>query len=98
MVASMAWTMWSFYGLNYAFAYACFHDASMGHYTWYLVPCNELLIWHNPKDFFTVVLSLQDQQLRASLFATHPQGAKLNIDGHRCVHNELYKRELQEFL
>jgi hypothetical protein len=27
-----------FYGLNYAFAYACFYDASMGHCTWYLVP------------------------------------------------------------
>jgi hypothetical protein len=34
--------MWNFYGLNYAFAYACFYDTSMGHYTWYLVPCNEL--------------------------------------------------------
>jgi hypothetical protein len=37
VVASVAWTMWSFY----AFAYACFYDTSMGHYTWYLVPCNE---------------------------------------------------------
>jgi hypothetical protein len=47
MVASMAWTMWSFYGLNYAFAYACFYDTSMGHYTWYLVPCNSLrsILW-----------------------------------------------------
>jgi hypothetical protein len=42
MVASMAWTMWCFYGLNYAFAYVCFYYTSMGHYTWYLVSCNEL--------------------------------------------------------
>jgi hypothetical protein len=32
--ASMAWAMWFFYGLDYAFAYACFYDTSMGHYTW----------------------------------------------------------------
>jgi hypothetical protein len=32
----------SFYGLNYAFAHACFYDTSMGHYTWYLLPCSEL--------------------------------------------------------
>jgi hypothetical protein len=42
MLASMAWTMWFFYGLNYAFAYACFYGTSMGHNTWYLVPCNSL--------------------------------------------------------
>jgi hypothetical protein len=42
MVASMAWTMWSLYGLNYEFAYACFYDTFMGHYMWYLVPCSEL--------------------------------------------------------
>jgi hypothetical protein len=34
--------MWFFYGLDYAFGYACFYDTSMGHYTWYLVPSNEL--------------------------------------------------------
>jgi hypothetical protein len=42
-----------FYGLSYvvllwsdyAFAYACFHDTSMGHYMWYLVPCNELSLY-----------------------------------------------------
>jgi hypothetical protein len=45
MVASMAWTVWCLYGLDYAFAYACFYDTSMGHYTWYLVPCNELFLW-----------------------------------------------------
>jgi hypothetical protein len=28
--------------VNYAFAYACCYDTSMGPYTWYLVPCNEL--------------------------------------------------------
>jgi hypothetical protein len=28
--------------LDYAFAYAFYNDTSMGHYTWYLVPCNEL--------------------------------------------------------
>jgi hypothetical protein len=48
---------WCFCGLDYAFAYACFHDTSMGHYTWYLVPCIELVPcntlapktdkWHN---------------------------------------------------
>jgi hypothetical protein len=38
MLASMAWTLWSFYGLENAFAYACFYNTSMGHYTWYLVP------------------------------------------------------------
>jgi hypothetical protein len=32
MLASMAWTMWFFYGLNYVFACACFHDTSIGHY------------------------------------------------------------------
>jgi hypothetical protein len=31
MVASMAWNMWCLYGLNYAFAYASFYNASMGH-------------------------------------------------------------------
>jgi hypothetical protein len=36
--------MWFFYGLDYAFGYACFYDTSMGHYTWYLVPSNELSI------------------------------------------------------
>jgi hypothetical protein len=46
----LAWTMWSFYGLNYAFAYACFHDTSMGHYTWYLVPCNELSLARRSTD------------------------------------------------
>jgi hypothetical protein len=44
MVASLAWTMWGFYGLNYAFAYACFCDTPMGHYTWYLVPVTNSLI------------------------------------------------------
>jgi hypothetical protein len=34
MLASLACTMWFFYGLDYAFAYACFYDTSMGHYTW----------------------------------------------------------------
>jgi hypothetical protein len=38
----MAWTLWCSYGLNYAFAYACYYDTSMGHYTWYLIPCSEL--------------------------------------------------------
>jgi hypothetical protein len=28
--------------VHYAFAYACSYDASMGHYKWYLVPCNDL--------------------------------------------------------
>jgi hypothetical protein len=51
-IASMAWTMWCFYGLNYAFAYACSYDTSMGHYMWYLVPCNELSLHHR---FYTVV-------------------------------------------
>jgi hypothetical protein len=23
-----------FYGLDYAFAYTCFYDTSMGHFTW----------------------------------------------------------------
>jgi hypothetical protein len=45
MLASMAWTMWFSYGLDYAFAYACFYDTSMGHCTWYIVPCNELSLW-----------------------------------------------------
>jgi hypothetical protein len=36
MVASMAWTMWCFYGLNYVFAYACFYDTSMDHYTFHI--------------------------------------------------------------
>jgi hypothetical protein len=31
-----------FYGLNYAFAYACLYDSFIGNCTWYLVPCNEL--------------------------------------------------------
>jgi hypothetical protein len=39
---SPSWTMWRFYGLKYVSAYACFYDTSMGHYTWYLVPFNEL--------------------------------------------------------
>jgi hypothetical protein len=42
MVASMAWNLWCFYGLNYAFTYPCFYDTSMGHYTWYLITCYEL--------------------------------------------------------
>jgi hypothetical protein len=32
--------------LDYVSAYAGFHDTSMGHYTWYLVPCNELSLFH----------------------------------------------------
>jgi hypothetical protein len=37
--------MWCFYGLDNAFAYACFFEGSMGQYhTWYLVPCNELSV------------------------------------------------------
>jgi hypothetical protein len=40
LVASVAWTMWCLYGLNYAFTYACFYDTSIGHYTWYI--CNKL--------------------------------------------------------
>jgi hypothetical protein len=43
----MAWTMWCCYDLNYVFAYACFYDTSMGHYKWYLVPCNELSLTPN---------------------------------------------------
>jgi hypothetical protein len=40
---SPSWQSFSgVYGLNYEFAYACFYDTSMGHYTWYLVPCIEL--------------------------------------------------------
>jgi hypothetical protein len=54
MVASMVWTMWSFYGLNYAFAYACFHDTSRGHYTWYLVPCNELSLIQGSKKEYNI--------------------------------------------
>jgi hypothetical protein len=34
-----------FYGLNYAFVYACFYDTAMGHYTWYLIPCIELSLY-----------------------------------------------------
>jgi hypothetical protein len=45
---SMAWTMLCFCGLNFAFTHACFYDTSMGgHYTWYLVTCNEI----SPKTF-----------------------------------------------
>jgi hypothetical protein len=40
--ASVAYSMWCFNGLDYAFAYACFYCTSVGHCTWYLVPCNEL--------------------------------------------------------
>jgi hypothetical protein len=36
--------------LDYAFAYACYNDTSMGHYTWYLVPCNELWLVHALSD------------------------------------------------
>jgi hypothetical protein len=37
-----------FYGLDYAFVYACFYDTSMGHYTWDLVACNELYCHYLP--------------------------------------------------
>jgi hypothetical protein len=59
MLASMAWTMWFFYGLNYAFAYACFFGTSMGHNTWYLVLCNEFSQEHGCEhDRSTEILKL----------------------------------------
>jgi hypothetical protein len=56
-VASMALTMWCFYGLDYAFAYACVNAASMGHHTWYLVPCNELFLMLSCLDLGAVSLA-----------------------------------------
>jgi hypothetical protein len=53
MLASMAWSTSFFYGLDNAFAYACFYDTSMGHYTWYLVPCNELSLRCSPSAFLS---------------------------------------------
>jgi hypothetical protein len=46
-LASMAWTMWCLYGLDclcflFWYIYAFFCDTSMGHFAWYLFPCNEL--------------------------------------------------------
>jgi hypothetical protein len=40
-VVSMACTMQCLCGLDYASAYACFYAASRGHFTWFLVLCNE---------------------------------------------------------
>jgi hypothetical protein len=42
---SLSLSMWSFYGLNHAFAYACLLDASKGHYTDSSFPCNELSLF-----------------------------------------------------
>jgi hypothetical protein len=42
MVASMAWTLWCLYGLNYVFACACFNDTSIGHCAWNLILCSDL--------------------------------------------------------
>jgi hypothetical protein len=39
---TLAWTVRCLYGLDYLSVDASFYDTSMGHYTWYLVPCNEL--------------------------------------------------------
>jgi hypothetical protein len=49
MLASVTWTICFFYGLDYVFAYACFCSTSMGHYTWYLVPCNEISLIRAPQ-------------------------------------------------
>jgi hypothetical protein len=55
------WTVWSFHGVNYAFACACFYETSMGHYTWYLVPCNErsLLVQNHRHRKFLLLLPWQ---------------------------------------
>jgi hypothetical protein len=42
--------LWFFYDLNYVFAYACFCDTSMGHYTWYLVTWNGLSLGRREAD------------------------------------------------
>jgi hypothetical protein len=48
LVASLAWTMWRLHGLDYVSACACFYDTYTTHYstTWYIVPCNELSLYH----------------------------------------------------
>jgi hypothetical protein len=42
MVASMTWTSWCLSGLDYVFAYACFHKTPKGKYTRHLVTCDKL--------------------------------------------------------